>query len=185
MQTLIDFVPLAAFLAAYYVGGIYVATAVLMVSMVALLAFDWASRRKIPPMHLVSALLVLLLGGATLILRDTRFLKWKPTVFLWLVAVSAAGSAYLGRAPLAQRLLSPLIARSETLPRQLWQRLNWIWVAFYVVLGALNLAVADFASERAWVTFKVFGISAAFVLFAVVQAAWLAARTEALASQPS
>src|SRR5690242_7784847 len=113
MQTLVDLAPLAAFLLAYRIGGIYVATAVLMCSMVLLLGFDWLRQRRIPPLHLASALLVLLLGGATLILRDTRFLKWKPTIFLWLVAVAATLSVWIGKAPLAQRLLQPLLNRSE------------------------------------------------------------------------
>lgn len=182
MQTLTELAPLAAFLVAYFVGGIYSATAVLMVAMLALLLFDWLRLRRLPPMHVVSTVLVLLLGGATLILRDTRFLKWKPTVFLWLVAISAVGSAWVGKAPLAQRLLQPLIARSEALPRGVWVKLNWWWAAFYLLLGCLNLAVADLASERTWVEFKVFGLTAAFAVFAAIQAVWLAARTEAVAS---
>jgi intracellular septation protein len=185
MQTLIELAPLAAFLIAYWRGGIYVATAVLMVGMVLLLLVDWLRLRRLPPLHLISALLVLLLGGATLVLRDTRFLKWKPTVFLWLVAASAIVSVWVGKAPLAQRLLQPLIARSEALPRRTWIGLNWLWAAFYLLLGALNLAVADYASERTWVYFKVFGLSAAFLVFAMAQGAWLAVRAEGLQASAS
>jgi intracellular septation protein len=185
MQTLTELAPLAAFLIAYWRGGIYTATAVLMVAMVGLLAFDWVRLRRLPPLHLVSTLLVLLLGGATLVLRDTRFLKWKPTVFLWLVAASAIASAWIGKAPLAQRLLQPLIARSEALPRRTWLRLNWLWAGFYALLGGLNLAVADLASERTWVYFKVFGLTAAFLVFAMAQGAWLAVRAEGLGASAS
>lgn len=179
MQTLLELAPLAAFLIAYYIGGIYLATAVLMIAMAGLLLVDWLRLRRVPPLHAISAALVLLLGGATLVLRDTRFLKWKPTVFLWLVAAGAIGSTWFGKVPLAQRLLQPLIARSEALPRQVWLRLNWLWAAFYLLLGCVNLAVADFATERTWVQFKVFGLSAAFLVFAMAQGAWLSARTEA------
>ena len=184
MQALLDFLPLAAFLVAYRLGGIYTATAVLMASMVVLLAIDWLSKRQLPAMHLLSAALVLLLGTATLVLRDVRFLKWKPTIFLWLVAVAAAGSGWIGKAPLAQRLLSPMLNTGAQLSRQVWLRLNWLWVAFYALLGAANLWVARTASERAWVNFKVFGLTAAFLLFAVAQAAWLA-RTQPAASETS
>jgi len=185
MQSLIELAPLAAFLVAYSLAGIYVATAVLMLGMVALLGVDWLRLRRLPPLHLVSALLVLLLGGATLILHDTRFLKWKPTVFLWLVAVSAIASAWIGEAPLAQRLMQPLFAHSTALPRAAWLRLNWLWAGFYLLLGCANLAVADFASERTWVLFKVFGLTAAFLVFAMAQGAWLAVRTEALGANAS
>ncbi|HWG77624.1 MAG TPA: septation protein IspZ [Steroidobacteraceae bacterium] len=181
MQPLFELAPLAAFLLAYWLRGIYVATAVLMVGMVALLLVDWIRLRRLPPMHLLSAGLVLLLGGATLLLRDTRFLKWKPTVFLWLVSLAAVASTWIGPKTLAQRLLQPLFAKSEQLPRRAWLTLNWLWAGFYLLLGALNLVVADYASERAWVYFKVFGLSAAFVVFAMAQGAWLAVRTESLA----
>jgi intracellular septation protein len=182
MQALFDLAPLVAFFVAYYLAGIYVATAVLMIAMVALLLIDLLRLRRIPPMHLLSALLVLGLGGATLILRDPRFLKWKPTVFLWLIALASLLSPWIGRTPLAQRLLAPMITRSEQVPRRTWIRLNMLWVAFYAALGGLNLWVADSASERTWVNFKVFGLSAAFVVFALAQALWLAARTEAVAA---
>jgi intracellular septation protein len=182
MQALIDLAPLAAFFIAYKLGGIYVATAVLMISMLALLLTDWLRLKRLPPMHLLSAVLVLLLGGATLILRDPRFLKWKPTIFLWLVAIASLASPWVGRTPLAQRLLAPMVSSADTVPRSLWLRLNWLWVAFFGLLGALNLWVATRASESTWVYFKVIGLSAAFVLFALAQALWLAARTEAVAA---
>src|SRR5450432_1042131 len=76
MQALFAIVPLAAFAAAYYLRGIYFATAVLMAAMVLLVLVDLVRTRRIPPMHLLSTILVLLLGSATLILRDVRFLKW-------------------------------------------------------------------------------------------------------------
>jgi intracellular septation protein len=181
MQALIDLAPLAAFFIAYKLGGIYAATATLMIAMLALLLTDWLRLKRLPPMHLLSALLVLLLGGATLILRDPRFLKWKPTIFLWLVALASLASPWVGRTPLAQRLLAPMLSRTDTIPRAIWLRLNWLWVAFFGLLGSLNLWVANRASESTWVYFKVIGISAAFVLFALAQAMWLAGRTEAVA----
>src|ERR1700728_22931 len=182
MQALFDLAPLVAFFVAYYLRGIYVATAVLMFAMVALLLIDLLRLKRIPPMHLLSALLVLALGSATLILRDPRFLKWKPTVFLWLLPLASLVSPWVSRAPLAQRLLAPMVSGSETVPRRTWLTLNLLWVGFYAALGALNLWVADNASERAWVNFKVFGLSAAFVVFAIAQALWLATRTETVAA---
>jgi intracellular septation protein len=182
MQPLFDLAPLLAFLVAYYAGGIYVATAVLMACMLALVLLDLVRQRRVSPMHLISAVLVLLLGGATLAFRDPRFLKWKPTIFLWVIALTSVGSAWIGRAPLAQRLLAPLIQGSEPLPRALWLRLNWVWASFYALLGVTNLWVAYNVSERAWVNFKVFGLTTAFVVFAMLQALWLSSRTQAQAA---
>jgi len=182
MQAVFDLAPLAAFLVAYHLRGIYVATAVLMAAMVLLVLVDLARTRRVPPLHLLSALLVLLLGTATLILRDARFLKWKPTIFLWLISVAAVVSAWIGRTPLAQRLLAPMVTTAGAVPRRTWLTLNWLWVVFYALLGALNLWVAQVASESAWVNFKVFGLTAAFLVFAFAQAAWLAGRTAAAGS---
>src|ERR1700688_489737 len=142
MQALFDLAPLAAFFLAYKLGGIYVATVVLMIAMVALLLTDRLRLQRIPPMHLLSAVLVLALGSATLILRDPRFLKWKPTIFLWLIALASLVSPCVGRAPLAQRLLAPMISCSETVPRRTWLKRSMLWVGFYALLGALNLWVA-------------------------------------------
>jgi len=180
MQPLFDLAPLLAFVVAYYVGGIYIATAVLMAAMVALVAVDLARHRRVSSMHLMSTILVLVLGSATLILRDPRFLKWKPTIFLWAVALASVVTAWVGRQPLAQRLLGPLVTGSESLPRTVWLRLSWVWGAFYGLLGALNLWVAYRLTERAWVNFKVFGLTAAFLAFAVAQALWLSNRSETL-----
>jgi intracellular septation protein len=180
MQPLFDLAPLLAFLLAYYLGGIYVATSVLMAAMVALVLLDLLRQRRVSPMHLISTALVLALGTATLILRDPRFLKWKPTIFLWVIALASIGSTWIGSVPLAQRLLAPMINGSQALPRTMWLRLNWIWALFYGLLGTLNLWVAYSVSERAWVNFKVFGLTAAFFVFAMAQALWLSARTEAL-----
>ncbi len=58
MQAVIDLVPVAAFVIAYYLAGIYVATAVLMIAMVLLLVVDRLRLGRIPPLHLLSAALV-------------------------------------------------------------------------------------------------------------------------------
>src|ERR1019366_7847788 len=97
MQAVIDLAPVAAFVVAYYLAGIYVATAVLML---ALLLIDLMRLRRVPHLHWISAGLVFVLVGATLILRDARFLKWKPTIFLWLVALTAIVSVWFSRIPL-------------------------------------------------------------------------------------
>ena len=185
MQAVFDFAPLAAFIVAYYLRGIYVATGVLMAVMVLSCALELARQRRVAPLRFLSTLLVLALGGATLLLHDPRFLKWKPTIFLWLVAVASGLSSRIGRAPLAQRLLQPLVPESASLPLALWRRLNWVWVSFYALLGAANLAVAYGAAERVWVNFKVFGLTAAFMLFAMLQALWLSTRTQSAGTTAS
>ena len=188
MQSLLEFLPLLAFAIAYAIGGIYVATAALMVAMLLLLLADRLHGRPISALHAVSAALVFVFGSATLLLHDQRFIQWKPTIFSWLAAIAFLASQWIGERPLAQRLMGAALGENVgTLARGDWLRVNLAWVAFYVVVGALNLAVAWNASERAWVNFKVFGITGATFVFVVLQSLWLARRASlsATGSTPS
>jgi intracellular septation protein len=174
MQSVLEFAPLAVFGVAYYLHGIYAATAALMISMGLLLLVDLAWQRRIPTMHGLSALLVFAFGAATLILHNQRFIQWKPTVLFWLVSLAFLGSFWIGERTLTERLLGSALGEPVSLAPRLWRRLNAASVAFYALLGGLNLLVAFNASERAWVNFKLFGLTAATVVFAALQLTWLA-----------
>jgi intracellular septation protein len=176
MDLALNFLPLVAFLVAYRIGGIYAATAVLMAAMVLLAGIDWLRRRRISPMHGLSTVLVLVFGTATLVLHDPRFLKWKPTIFLWLLAAGFLGSQFIGRAPLIQRMLEAAVPGAERVARRDWLRLNSAWVVAYGLLGAANIYVAYHASESSWVNFKVIGLTVATMGLAVWQAIWLQKR---------
>ena len=180
MQAVIGFAPLAAFFVAYALRGLYVATGVLMVAMLALLAYEWRRQRKLPPLHALSAFLVLLLGTATLLLHNPRFIQWKPTVLCWLVAAGFLFSRWIGERTLTQRLLGPALEGRLALSEPQWRRLNASSVVFYALLGALNLAVAYGASERAWVYFKIFGLVVLIFAFVALQALWLHRRATPL-----
>ncbi len=178
MQPLLELAPLIAFLIAYFRGGLYVATGVLMGAMALLLAADLLRGRRIPPMHMLSAVLVFLFGTATLLLHNQRFIQWKPTVFFWLASIAFLGSFWIGRQTLVQRLLGAALGEEHArrIEPRLWQRLNALWVVFYALLGAANLIVAFNAPEQVWVYFKVFGLTAATFVFVIAQVAWLARR---------
>jgi len=179
MQALTEFAPLVAFFVAYVLGGLYVATAVLLAAMLALLALDWLRLKRIPPMHSVSAVLVLIFGSATLVLHNPLFIQWKPTVFFWLVSLAFLGSAWIGERTLAERLLGATLAEAfgERLRMSgaLWRRLNLLWVVFYALLGALNVVVLERLSERAWAALKLVDV-VLMLIFVGAQIAWLATR---------
>lgn len=173
MQLLLDFLPLIAFVVAYkFFGGIYVATAVLMVGMVLSLAILWLRSGKVPGMLAASTVLVLLGGGATLLLRDVRFLQWKPTILMWLLALAFLGSVFIGRQPLVQRFLQPALGETQ-LPRSDWLKLNTAWILYGFAIGAVNLYVAYNASESTWVSVKAWGLPASMFLFFFGQFVWL------------
>jgi intracellular septation protein len=178
MQALLEFAPLLAFIVAYYIGGLYEATAVLMIAMVVLLAIDYLLQRRIPPMHALSAVLVFALGGATLLFHDKQFIQLKPTALFWLAGLAFMASFWIGKRTLTERLLSAALQGQVQVPDSIWRRLNVLWVVFYGVLGGLNLLVATYASERVWVNFKVFGLTILTFVFIGSQVMWLTRRTE-------
>ena len=173
MQALAEFAPLVAFFVTYSLRGLYAATAVLMVAMLALLGFDWLRQRRIPPLHAVSAALVLVLGGATLLLHNRLFIQWKPTVLFWLVSAAFVASFWIGERTLTQRFLEPALAGRVAVSPQQWRRVNGASAVFYALLGGLNLAVAYGASERTWVYFKLFGLAVLTFTFVALQLLWL------------
>ena len=181
MQNLLELAPLAVFAITYYLRDIYVATGALMVAMLLLLVTDYMMTRKIPTMHLVSAVLVVVLGSVTILLHDQRFIQWKPTILFWAFGVAFLLSQWLGKQPLAERLMRGAL-EGVVMSVKDWRRLNLVWVVFYLLMGALNLLVARNASERMWVNFKVFGITGLTLIFVMAQAAWISRHSPSKAS---
>jgi len=178
MQAVLNLMPLAAFGVAYHYGGIYVATAVLMGAMVLLVAVDYLWQRRVAPMHAYSALLVLVFGTLTLVLHDPRFLKWKPSILLWSLALAFLASEWIGRMNLAQRMFESALPENSALGRGTWMRVNIVWTLAFALLGALNLWVARAASEATWVHFKIYGLTVILMLLSIAQALWLQHRSQ-------
>ena len=172
MQFLFELAPVIAFVIAYVLGGIYVATAVIMAAMAVMLAADYLRTRRISTMHGVSAVLVFVFGAATLILHDKRFIQWKPTVFYWLVSLTLFGSMWVGQRPLLQRLMSAALEGQVKVSDSTWRRANLLCAVFYLLLGVANLAVAFHTSEATWVKSKIAFIAALF-LFTFAQLFWI------------
>jgi intracellular septation protein len=178
MQLILEFFPLAAFLIAYKLGGVYAATATLMVAMLLSVAISWLRTRTVSPMLGGSTVLVLVFGAATLVLRDIRFIQWKPSIMLWAVALAFLVSAFVGKQPLAQRFLQPTLGDIQ-LQRRDWMKVNSAWVLFGLLIGLANLYVAYNFSEATWVDVKVFGLPASMFVFLIAQVFWLHARGKA------
>lgn len=178
MQALLELAPLVAFFVAYYFGGIYIATGVLMGGMAVLLAADYLLHRRISPMHALSAALVFALGGATLLLHDKHFIQLKPTALFWVAGLAFLASFWIGKQTLTERLFSAALQGQVKVPESLWRRLNALWVVFYAVLGEANLLIARYASERLWVYSKILLTVLTFI-FAIAQVLYLVKRGEA------
>ena len=169
MKLLFDFLPIALFFAAYKLADIYVATGVLIVATLAQVGWLWLRQRRVEKMPLITAGLVLVLGGATLILHDPIFVKWKPTIVNWLFAAAFLGSLLIGQKTLLERMMGEQLE----LPPPVWVKLTFAWVLFFCILGLANLYVAFTFDENTWVNFKLFGMLGLTLLFVLAQAAYM------------
>ena len=136
MQLLADYFPLLLFFVAFKWQGIYIATAVAIAASVVQLAyFGW--RRKISAVHWLSFALIAIFGGATLLLQDDTFIKWKPTVLYGLFGLTLAVGKLV-----FQRDLLALLLKDLAVPAAVWTRLTWSWVAFFAAMAMANWYVA-------------------------------------------
>ena len=174
MKFLFDFFPLVAFLIAFYYPedreqGIYLAIQVLIIASTIQIIIYWLITRKFEKMHVITLVLTVILGGATLLLKDVRFIKWKPTAVNWVFALVFLGSQFIGKKPIIRRMMDHAIS----VPDEIWTKLKIGWVAFFIFSGTANLYVAYNFSTEFWVNFKVYGLLGLTFIFAIAQAMYM------------
>ena len=174
MKFLFDLLPVILFFVAFKVADIYVATGVAIATTFAQVAWLKLRGRKVEVMLWASLGIIVVFGGATLLLQDETFIKWKPTVLYWLFGAVLAGAVLLFR----RNLIRSMLSEQVQLPEPIWSRLNWSWIAFFAFMGAANLYVAYNFSTDLWVNFKLFGGMGLMLLFVVAQALFLAKHIE-------
>ncbi len=166
MKFLFDFFPILLFFIAYKAYDIYVATAVAIAASFVQVGWFWLQHRRVEKMHVVTLIMMVVLGGATLILQDETFIKWKPSVVNWAFGAVFIGSQFIGKKPIVQRMMESAVE----LPVQLWSRLNMAWAIFFIAMGFLNLYVAFNFDTDTWVNFKMFGMLGLTFVFIIGQA---------------
>ena len=183
MKQFIDFIPLILFFIVYKLdprtvelaghsvelGGIFSATAVLIISSILVYGVLFLLQRKLEKSQWLTLVACLVFGSLTLAFHSETFLKWKAPVVNWLFAAGFAGSHFIGDKVLIQRVMGHAVQ----LPQPIWTRLNLAWVVFFIFSGCANLFVA-FTFHDIWVDFKVFGSLGMTVLFLVAQGVYLA-----------
>jgi intracellular septation protein len=169
VKLLFDFFPLIVFFIAFKASDIFVATAVAIAATVLQIGWVLVNRRRVTSMQWTSLAIIVIFGGATLILRDETFIKWKPTVLYWLT-----GAAFLIALAFKANLVKNLMGEGIELPEAAWVKLAVAWGVFFLFQGALNLWVAFNYPLATWVNFKVFGGFGLTLVFVLAQALWLA-----------
>ena len=148
---------------------ILLATVVVILATCGQIAWVWLRHGKVNNMLWVSLALVVVLGGMTLVLRDEGFIKWKPTILYWVFALTLLVSATL----FGKNLIRSMLAAQIEVPDAVWTKLNLVWAAFFVFMGAANLYIARSFPTDIWVNFKLFGGMGLMLVFMIAQGFWL------------
>jgi len=122
-------------------GNIYLATGVGIAGAVATLAWTWIRQQRIGFMQGLGPAIVLVMGGATIVFHDPRFVMLKPTVVLGCMGAVMLRPAWV------IRYLPPAAAEA---PRPLISVLIYVYAATFLSLAAANVAVARLASQKTW-----------------------------------
>lgn len=158
--------------------AIYLATLVAIIATLIQVSLSALIVKKVEKMPIITLVLLIVFGGATLVLKDPVFIQWKPTAINWLFAIVFLGSQFVGEKPLVQRMMSRALDIDDA---QIWGKLNLAWVGFFIVSGLANVLVApeidplnfNFSLDT-WVEFKLFGLLGLTIIFVVAQAFFLA-----------
>ena len=165
MKFLFDLFPVILFFIVYKFFGIYAATATAIIATIVQIGWVKYRHGKVDGALIASGVIIVVFGGATLLLHDESFIKWKPTVLYWLFAISLVGTNLLFK----KNLIRSLMDKKISMPEKIWDKLNLAWAIFFAVLGCLNLYVAFNFSTDTWVNFKLFGTMGLMLLFVIGQ----------------
>ena len=160
----LDLGPLLIFFAAFKHLGIFGATAAFMAAVLAALLIGWLLDKRLSPMPLFTAVLVVVFGGLTLYLKNDVFIKMKPTVLYGFF-----GAVLLGGLRFNRLFIKYVFAQAFELTESGWRQLTWRWGVFFLLLAAVNEAVWRNTSDDVWVSFKVWGIIPLIFVFALAQ----------------
>ena len=124
------------------------------------LAISWFLTRKLPRMAVITAIVVVIFGGLTLILRDDTFVKMKPTILYTLFA-GILGFGLLRGQSYLRYLMEELIPLQD----EGWMKFTVRFVIFYLFLAVLNEIVWRVWGTDVWVNFRTFVLPAANFAF--------------------
>jgi intracellular septation protein len=160
----LDLGPLLIFFAAFKYLGIFGATAAFMAAVLAALAIGYSFEKKLSPMPLFTAVLVVIFGGLTLYLKNEIFIKMKVTALYGFFGIVLLGGLWFNRL-----FIKYVFAQAFELNEAGWRKLTVRWGIFFLSLAALNEVVWRCTSTATWVSFKVWGIIPLIFLFALAQ----------------
>ncbi|HOP65342.1 MAG TPA: septation protein A [Spirochaetota bacterium] len=174
MKFFVELFPVILFFAAFKIKGIFFATAVAIAAGIVQIVYSLVRNGKVEKPMIVSLVLIIVFGGATLLLHDETFIKWKPTILYAFFSVSLVVS----RKFFGKNLIRAMLNGKIEVPEEVWERLNYSWAGFFAVVAALNIFVARSFPTNMWVNFKLFGIMGLMFVFVIIQGVMLSRHIE-------
>jgi intracellular septation protein len=162
MQFILEYAPIVLFFVAYKLKDIYVATGIAIGASVAVILYGLFVQKKVTAIQWLSLAIIVVFGGATLLLHDEFYIKWKPSALY----AAFAFALFVGKVVLGKNWISVLFAQANVqAPARVWTFVTWAWIAFFVGMAALNGYVATNFSLDTWVNFKVWWAMGLFLGF--------------------
>ena len=167
MKQFIDYIPLLVFFSVWAMdervinvagydhtfGGMFSAAEFLLAASVLVYGSLFFYQKRLDKFQWITLVAVVLFCIPTIIFKNIAFLKWKAPIVNWIFASIFIASRYFGEKPAIEHMMGHAV----TAPKEVWHKLNTMWVFYFIVLGAINLTVAFTLSEALWIKFKVFG----------------------------
>jgi intracellular septation protein len=163
VKVAIDLGPLVIYFATYwFTKNVILATAVFMGATAASILASKLLHGKVSAMLWFSGVMVLVLGGLTVWLKDATFIKMKPTVYYLLVAGILGFGLFTDR-PTLKMVLGQSFPGLSDLG---WRKLTRNWALFFVAMAVANEAVWRTTSTDFWLGYKLWGAMPATLIFA-------------------
>lgn len=167
MKQFLDYIPLLVFFTVWMmdervvsvagiehtIGGVFSAAEFLLAASILTYGTIFIMQRRLDKFQWITLAAVVLFCIPTIIFRDIAFLKWKAPIVNWIFATVFLGSRFIGEKPAIEHMMGHAV----NAPRDVWLKLNTVWIFYFIALGIINLAVAFTLSEAHWIQFKVFG----------------------------
>ncbi len=148
--------------------AMYWATGVFMAATLGVIGWMVLKGRKPTPMLLVTAAVVTVFGGLTLILQNEAFILHKPTAINLLFAGLIFGGLLVGK-----NVWKIAFSHAFDLPDFAWKVFAVRWGFFYVFLAGLNEIILANFSRDFWVNSKIFIVLPVTILFLVINTPYL------------
>ena len=179
MKQFIDYIPLLVFFSVWAMdervinvagydhtfGGMFSAAEFLLSASVLVYGALFVYQKRLDKFQWITLAAVILFCIPTIIFKNIAFLKWKAPIVNWIFASIFLASRHFGEKPAIEHMMGHAV----TAPKEVWYKLNTMWIFYFIVLGAINLIVAFTLSEELWIKFKVFGNLILTFSFVLVQ----------------